>query len=144
MGEIVQQAQPQLKTGIDAVWLVYRAFQLREEWKEPNHNTMACLLKLAGLGLGVGSIAGRAFPGMKLPDPWSNGLNFFLKAGGSLVEGKTIPINELILSTEKRQAIPLKIFKVAGISLDPTPPMVGAPMAPLPRTLVSPLSKPSV
>src|SRR5258707_1609554 len=28
VGEIVQQAQPQLKTGIDAVWLVYRAFQL--------------------------------------------------------------------------------------------------------------------
>jgi hypothetical protein len=134
---IADQVRPHLKAGVDAIWLVYRAFSLREEWRQSNRNTTACLLKLAGIGLGVAGLAGHVYPEMKLPDSWSNGLNFIVKAGNTLAEGKTVAINELVLSSDKLLEIPLKIIKLAGISLDSAPPVLG--QTPIPGVLVSPI-----
>lgn len=135
---LVEQLHPHTKTGIDVVWLVYRAFKLREEWLQPNRDTVSCLLKLADITLGAAGVTGRLYPEMKLSDPWANGLNFVVKNGQELREGKTLPLNELVLSTEQRLEIPLKIFKVAGISLDPTEPV------PIPRPLITPLTQSNV
>lgn len=44
-----------------------------------------------------------------------------LKSGEAIYQGKTPPINELALATDKRMDIPLKLLKLAGISLDPQP-----------------------
>jgi hypothetical protein len=118
-GLIAEQVHPYVKTGIDAVWLVYKAAQLQEEWSQPGRNTMACGFKMAGLVLNSTILAGSIYPDIKLPDSWSNGFNFIVKSGESIVQGKTLPVNELVFSTEKRLDIPLKVLKCAGIALDP-------------------------
>lgn len=118
---LAAQLHPHLKTGVDAIWFVHGAFKLRRDWEKPDRNTGACLFKLAGLGLGMAGIAGSIYPGLKIPDAWANGLNFTIKSGGLILEGKSLPLNEMLLSSDKRVEIPLKILKAAGITLDPDP-----------------------
>jgi hypothetical protein len=118
-GVIAQQVHPHLKTGIDVVWLVYKAAQLQEEWSQPGRDTIACGFKMAGLALNSANLVGSVYTDVKLPDSWSNGFNFIVKSGESIWQGKTIPVNELVFSAEKRLDIPLKVLKCAGISLDP-------------------------
>jgi hypothetical protein len=118
-GVIAEQVHPYLKTGIDVVWLVYKAAQLQEEWNQPGRDTIACGFKMAGLALSSANLVGNVYTEVKLPDSWSNGFNFIVKSGESILQGKTLPVNELVFSTDKRLDIPLKVLKCAGISLDP-------------------------
>ena len=118
-GLIAEQVHPYLKTGIDVVWLVYKAAQLQEEWNQPGRDTIACGFKMAGLALSSANLAGSIYPDIKLNDSWSNGFNFIVKSGESILQGKTIPVNELVFSAEKRLDILIKALKCAGISLDP-------------------------
>ena len=117
-GLIAQQIHPRLKTAVDALWLIYKSARLKEEWDRPDRDTVTCLFKMGGLALGCANLAGGVYPDLKLSDPWSNGFNFLLKSGESILQGKTVPVNELIFSTDKRFDIPLKALKLAGISLD--------------------------
>jgi hypothetical protein len=116
---ITAQVHPHLKLGVDAIWLVYGAAQLNDEWTKPGADRVACTFKLASLGLSSVSLVGGLNPELKLPDSWSNGINFCLKSGEAIYQGKTPPINELTLSFDKRLDIPLKLLKLAGASLDP-------------------------
>ncbi|MCA0176335.1 MAG: hypothetical protein LCH73_08635 [Proteobacteria bacterium] len=116
---IAEQVHPNLKLGVDAIWLVYGAAQLHDEWTKPGADQGACAFKLASLGLSTVNLVGGFDPELKLPDSWSNGINFCVKHGEAYYLGKTPPINELMLSTEKYTDIPLKALKVAGVSLDP-------------------------
>lgn len=116
---IAAQVHPNLKLGVDAIWLVYGAAQLHDEWTKPGADRGACAFKLASLGLSTVNLVGGLNPELKLPDSWSNGINFCVKSGEAIYQGKTPPINELTLSTDKRMDIPLKLLKLAGISLDP-------------------------
>lgn len=118
---IAQQVHPHLKLGVDAVWLVYRAAQLHDEWSQPNADKVVCGFKLGGLVLSSANLAGGFYPDIKLPDCWSNGFNFALKSGEAIYQGKTVPVNELMFSADKRMDIPLKILKLAGMSLDAQP-----------------------
>ena len=119
--QIAAQVHPHLKTSIDTIWLVYKAAKLYDDWQKPDSDKVACLFKLGGLAVGTLGVAGRLDPNLKLPDHWANGVNFVLKSGEAIYQGKTLPINEMILSQDKRLAIPLKLLKVAGIALDPQP-----------------------
>jgi len=76
---------------------------------------------MASLALDSAKIAGSIYPDIKLPDAWSNGFNFIVKSGDAIWQGKTAPVNELALSTDKRLDIPIKVLKLAGVSIDPTP-----------------------
>jgi hypothetical protein len=118
-GLIAEQVHPYLKTGIAVVWLVYKAAQLQEEWNQPGRDTIACGFKMAGLVLSSANLVGSVYTDVKLPDSWSNGFNFIVKSSESILQGKTLPVNELVFSAEKRLDIPLKVLKCAGISLDP-------------------------
>ena len=100
-GLIAEQVHPYLKTGIDVVWLVYKAAQLREEWSQPGRDTIACGFKMTGLALSSLSLAGSIYPDIKLADSWSNGVNFIVKRGESIWQGKTLPVNELGFSTRQ-------------------------------------------
>jgi hypothetical protein len=134
---IAQQVSPHLKTGIDAVWLVYRAAQLRDAWQQPNRDTVACGFKMTGLVLSAATLTGNLYPGLALPDAWANGFNYVLKSGEAIHAGKTVPVNELAFGTDKRMDIPLKLLKLAGLSLDPQP-----YAATLPGLFVRPTLKP--
>lgn len=116
---IAAQVHPHLKLGVDAIWLVYGAAQLNDEWTKPGADRVACAFKLASLGLSTVNLVSGLNPELKLPDSWSNGINFCLKSGEAIYQGKTPPINELTISTDKRMDIPLKLLKLAGVSLDP-------------------------
>jgi hypothetical protein len=116
---VAAQVHPNLKLGVDAVWLVYGAAQLHDEWTKPDADRGACAFKLASLSLSAVSFVGGLTPELKLPDCWSNGINFCLKSGEAIYQGKTPPLNELALATDKRMDIPLKLLKLAGVSLDP-------------------------
>lgn len=118
---VAQQIHPHLKTGIDAIWLVYGAKKLYTDWNQPDRDTVSCLFKATGLAMGVTGVIGNVYPDIKIPDHWANGVNFIVKGGGAIYEGKTLPINEMILSADKRLKIPLKFLKFAGIALDPDP-----------------------
>jgi hypothetical protein len=129
--EIAGQVHPHLKIGLDVTWLVYDAARLWGEWRKPERNAKASLFKLAGLGLGAAKIAGTVYPDVTIPDRWANGLNVIVKGGGAVVQGKVFPTNELLLSADKRLAIPLKAVKVFGIALDPSPAHQGISAVPL-------------
>lgn len=119
--QIAAQVHPHLKTGIDTIWLIYKAAKLYDDWQKPESDKLACLFKLGGLAVGTMGVAGRLDSNLKLPDHWANGVNFVLKSGEAIYQGKTLPMNEMILSRDRRIAIPLKLLKVAGIALDPQP-----------------------
>ena len=118
-GLIAKEIHPMLKIGVDAIWLVYGAARLKKEWNQPDRDIGACIFKMTGLVLGSANLAGGLYPDLKLSDPWFNGINFVVKSGESIWQGKTVPVNELMLSTDKRLDIPLKVFKLVGLSLDP-------------------------
>ena len=136
---IAAQIHPNLKLGVDAMWLVYGAAQLHDEWTKPGADRVACAFKLASLGLSTINLAGRLSPDLTLHDSWSNGINFCLKSGEAIYQGKTPPINELALATDKRMDIPLKLLKLAGISLGPQPLTAISGLSPMARvTLLAP------
>lgn len=123
-------AHPHLGTAVDGLWFVYKARRLYEDWDRPDRDTKACLFKAAGLALNAAAIAGRLCPEVKIPDHWANGINFALKSGQAIYQGRTPPVNEMVLSSDKRLEIPLKLLKVAGIALDPAPAAItAAPLA---------------
>jgi hypothetical protein len=118
-GLIAEQFHPYAKAGVDVVWIVYKAAQLKDEWDRPDRDAVACGFKMASLALDSVKIAGHLDPDLKLPDAWANGFNFVVKSGAALWQGKTAPVNELTLSSDKRLDIPIKVLKLAGLSLDP-------------------------
>lgn len=118
---VAQQIHPHLKTGIDAIWLVYGAKELYTNWNRPDRDRVSCLFKAIGLAVGATDVIGNVYPNIKIPDHWANGVNFLVKGGGAIYEGKTLPINEMTLSADKRLRIPLELLKLAGIALDPDP-----------------------
>lgn len=118
---VAGMVHPQLKTGVDGIYFVYKAARLYKDWSRPDRDTAACLFKTAGLALNAAGIAGRIYPDVRIPDHWANGINFALKSGQAIYQGRTPPINEMVLSADKRLEIPLKLLKVAGIALDPSP-----------------------
>lgn len=130
-GEVLKQVHPNLKTGVDAIWFVYRASKLYDEWSRPGSDKVLCAFGLFGLGMSGLKLTGAFYPEVRIPDHWANGINFVAKSGESLYLGKTPPINELILSTDKRMAIPLKLMKVAGLALDPSPQFDALKVSPL-------------
>lgn len=130
-GEVLRQVHPHCKTGVDAIWFVYRAAKLYDEWRKPDSDKTLCAFGLLGLGMSGLSLTGAVYPEVRLPDHWANGINFALKSGEALYQGKTLPINELILSADKRMAIPMKLMKVAGIALDPSPQFDALKVSPL-------------
>ncbi|WP_157665402.1 hypothetical protein [Cyanobium sp. NIES-981] len=117
---ISSQIHPHLKLGVDAIWLAYGAAQLKDEWTKSNADQVSCAFKLASLSFSAISLMGEFNSELKLPDSWSNGINFYLTSGEAIYQGKTPPINELaLLAKDKRMDIPLKLLKLAGASLDP-------------------------
>lgn len=130
-GEVLKQVNPNLKTGVDAIWFVYRASKLYDEWSRPGSDKVVCAFGLFGLGMSGLKLTGAFYPEVRIPDHWANGINFVAKSGESLYLGKTPPINEMILSTDKRMAIPLKLMKVAGVALDPSPQFDALKVSPL-------------
>jgi hypothetical protein len=118
-GWVAKQIHPNLKIAYDVVWLVYGANELRKTWGRPDRDKISCFFKVAGLALKTTTIIGSGYPNLKVPDHWSNGINFVVKGGNAFYQGKTPPINEMILSTDKRLDIPLKLLKVFGVALDP-------------------------
>lgn len=121
VSHVAQHIHPHLKTGIDAIWLVYRATKLYDDWKRPDRDIGACLFEVVGLVQGTAGIVGNIYPDLKISDHWANGINFVVKSGKALYQGRTPPINEMVLSSDKRLLIPLKLLKVAGVALDPSP-----------------------
>lgn len=110
------------KTAVDALWLVYGAAKLHHDWNRPTRDTGACVFKMLGLGLGLANLPGDFSPGLAIPDHWGNGVNFVFKSGEAIYEGKTPPINEMMmLSADKRMAVPIKLMKYFGLALDPDP-----------------------
>jgi hypothetical protein len=110
------------KITVDALWLVYGAAKLHHDWSRPSRDTGACVFKMLGLGLGLAKLPGDINPGLALPDHWGNGVNFVFKSGEALYQGKTPPINEMMmLSVDKRMAVPVKLMKYFGLALDPDP-----------------------
>lgn len=138
---LAEQIHPHLKTGVDAVWLVYGAYKLKEDWKKPDRNTSACIFKLADLGLGAAGVLGGVYPDLKLDDAWANGINGFVKVGGSIAEGKTLSMNEHLLSSDKRLDLLAKALKVGGVSLDPEPPTNAIPGLVAKKGIAVPLEK---
>jgi hypothetical protein len=115
---IAEQVHPHLKHGVDVIWLVYGAAQLHDEWSRPEADHGVCAIKLAGLGLSAVNFAGALKPNIAMPDSWSNGIDYVLKSGEALYQGKTLNVNDLMASSDKRLEIPLKLLKLAGASLD--------------------------
>jgi hypothetical protein len=131
--EVLRHVDPKLKTGIDAVWLVYRAAKLYDEWQKPGSDAVNTAFGLTGLGLSGLQFTGGLAPDLKLPDAWANGVSFLLRSGQAVYAGRTPPINEMVLAQDRRLAIPLKLLKVAGIALDPPVPGTGPALVPLPK-----------
>jgi hypothetical protein len=138
-GLIAEQIHPYAKTGVDVVWFVYKAAQLKEAWERPDRDRVACCFKMAGLALDSTKIIGSIYPDLKLPDAWSNGFNFIAKSGDAIWQGKTVAVNEMALSTDKRFEIPIKVLKLAGISLDPPAVMAQSLLGTVTPPTISPL-----
>jgi hypothetical protein len=113
----LQDAHPHLKTAVDALFLVYGAYGLREEWKKPSPNKGACLLKSLELAADGADLLGGICPGLELADSWKNGVNYVVITGGAVLEGRTPPMDELV-STDDRISLPLKIIRQAGDALN--------------------------
>lgn len=120
-GEIGSQVHPHIKTGIDALWLVYKMRKFYAATQSKGSVELVDFFKIVGLALDAVKLADTAIPALDLPDHWSNGVNFIVKAGESYAAGKAFPGNELLLSQVKPLQIPLKALKVTGIALDPHP-----------------------
>lgn len=133
-GEILKGVHPHLKTGIDALWLVYSATKLYKNLNKPDRDAGALLFEAAGFTVDAISLAGSVNSDYKLSEEWSYGLKFILKSGNALYQGKDIPINELILSKDKQNAIPLAIASAAGLAFDPKISYVSAVPLSLPKT----------
>jgi hypothetical protein len=128
---VAGQVHPYLKTSVDVVWLVYGASKLWYDWNQPDRNSTACLFTLGGLAVDAASLPGGVYPSLKMPDHWANGLDFIVKTGESLSQGKLPPTNELLWSADERLRIPVQILKCAGIALDPSPALSGFTATPL-------------
>lgn len=117
---IAEQVSPHLKTGVDVVWLVYKAAQLKKEWERPDRDTTACVIKMLDVAMSSVRVADKLSTRLDLPDAWSNGVNFAIKSGGAIVLGKTPPMNELALvSMDRRLEVPLQFLKLMNVTLDP-------------------------
>jgi hypothetical protein len=115
---VAQQVDPRLKMGVDAVWLVYSAAQLQDEWNRPDADRVGCAFKLGALAMGTVSLVGGLDAHYQLPDRWANGFNYLLKSGEMLYQGRTPGLSDLLLNADKRMDIPLKVLKLAGVSID--------------------------
>lgn len=118
-GEALKDAAPKAKLAIEALWVVYGAFKLSDQFNRPDRDNLVWAMQLGGFVAGAMGLAGKAYPALKMPDHFANGINYFFKAGGAVAAGKTVPIHELMLSSDARMSIPLKALKVLGVSLDP-------------------------
>jgi hypothetical protein len=136
------KAHPVIKTGIEAIWVVYGASKWYREWKQPDRNTAACVFTLGGLAVDLASIPGGVYPSLELPKHFANTMNFIAKGGESLALGKLPPTNELSLSADERFAIPIKALKCFGVSLDQSPEFARwttFPVAPAPAPKMAPV-----
>jgi hypothetical protein len=129
---IARQVDLRLKLAIDGLWVVYGGAKLWRAFKRPDRDTASLGFKVVGLGADVAQLAGNFFPGLKLDDPWANGINWIAKSGGAICQGKTPPLNEMLLSTQQRAEIPLALFHFVGGALDPRPEFAALRAVPLP------------
>jgi hypothetical protein len=122
--QIAKEIHPVLKFGIDALWLSYSVNKLRESWKKEDFDTGNFLFEVAGAGLGALSLANSInseykFTDYKISDETSYGLDVFLKSGKTFYQGKAFPMNEILLSKDKQNKIPMALLSLAGYALDP-------------------------
>jgi hypothetical protein len=102
---------------IDAAWIVFGAYKLRA-MIQSGAGGSACFWQFADLAASTTALAGQVAPSMKLPDAFANGISFVVSSGGALSAGKAIPFNEMGLSKDERNALPLAAIKALGFSLD--------------------------
>ncbi|MDQ3797847.1 MAG: hypothetical protein M3384_00205 [Acidobacteriota bacterium] len=136
--QIAKEIHPVLKFGIDAMWLGYSVNKLRKDWKKPDFDTGTFLFEAAGVGLGALSLANSInseykLSEYKISDETSYGLDVFVKSGKAIYQNKSLPINEILLSKDKNNKIPIALLKLAGIALDPEIPSVAAVPLTLPK-----------
>lgn len=129
--QLAKEINPHLKFGIDALWLVYSLNNLRKDWKKPDWDTGNFIFEVAGIGLGALGLANSInseydFSEYKISDEMSYGLDVFVKSGKVIYQGKPLPMNELLLSKDKANKIPMALMSLAGIALDPEIPNVTA------------------
>ncbi len=134
--QLAKLLDARLKTGIDGIWLVYKAFKLYKDWQHPDKNIAGCAFKLADIALGAAGLIGGYNPDLKIPDPWANGLNFIVSSGGALMQGK---VPSPLLPDDARVEIPLKILKVAGLLLEQAHQPQTTPAVAMPAALISPI-----
>lgn len=121
--EVAAQIHPHAKLAVDAIFLAYGVKKLIEDWKKPEADRTLCLFKTAGLTLSASHLVGAAFPDVRMPDPWDNGIDFVVSVGGDLYQGKIPSAQDLVLGRHPVGAIPLQLLKVAESALRPvTPP----------------------
>lgn len=135
---IAKEIHPVLKFGIEAMWLGYSVNKLRKDWKKPDFDTGAFLFEALGVGLGTLSLANSInseykLSEYKISDETSYGLDVFVKSGKAIYQNKSLPINEILLSKDKNNKIPIALLKLAGIALDPEIPSVAAVPLTLPK-----------
>jgi hypothetical protein len=121
---LAKEIHPVLKFGIDAVWLGYSVNKLRKDWKKPDFDTGIFLFEVAGVGLGAISLANGInseykFSEYKMSDETSYGLDVFVKSGKAMYQGKNLPLNEILLSKDKQNKVPMALLSLAGFALDP-------------------------
>ena len=124
---VAGDSAPYVVHGIDAAWLVYGAFKFKAALEKPDRDAAACFWEFAGLATGAAALAGHVVPSLEMPDSFANGLNYLVKSGSAISAGKAVPVNEMALSKDARNAIPLAVLKMAGLSLDGSAPSAARP-----------------
>lgn len=129
--QLAKEIHPVLKFGIDALWLGYSINNLRKDWKKSDWDAGTFVFEAVGVGLGALSLANSInseykFSDYKISDETSYGLDVFVKSGKAIYQGKSLPMNELLLSKDKANKIPMALMSLAGIALDPEIPGVTA------------------
>lgn len=130
-GQLAKEIHPLLKAGIDAIWLGYSINKIRKDWKKPDWDAGTFLFEAAGVGLGAMNLANSInsefeLSNYKISDEMSYQLDVFVKSGKSIYQSKPLPMNELILSKDKENKIPMALMSLAGIALDPEYPEIKA------------------
>ncbi len=110
-GMVAAQVHPYAKVAVDGAWLVYGAAKLRHEWSQPDRDSMACVVKMFGLGVGLLKLPGDVSNDYKLPDLWDNGINVVVKCGSAFYQGKTPTPIELNAMINPNLALPAKVYK---------------------------------
>lgn len=131
---VAEQIHPHLRTAIDVIFFVHGAARLKAAWARPERDNEDFLFKIAGLALDAAEIVGRVDPSLKIPDRWANGVNFVVKSGGDVFQGRTTPIHETLLSADQSLAIAFQLQHIVSAALDPSPSFQNLTAVPLSST----------